>query len=79
MFHRAPVLDSCFHDDSSGFTASTDSFLIQVLRIFWDSQCSCEVRGVLAPNWTCGDWKLGQDDAMLGSERGYMFWDLSTT
>jgi WD40 repeat protein len=22
--HRAPVLDCCFHDDSSGFTASTD-------------------------------------------------------
>lgn len=38
--HRAPVLDCCFHDDSSCFTASADHSVymisIQVARILWE-------------------------------------------
>lgn len=30
--HRAPVLDCCFHDDSSGFTASADHTVYRSVR-----------------------------------------------
>ncbi|CAL5329381.1 unnamed protein product [Camellia sinensis] len=50
FMHGGPVLDCCFHDDSSGFSASADStvrsdgafdvsglFSAQARRIFWES------------------------------------------